>query len=44
MTWSGQDDCTVANQLLTEEELLALGADARVEIVNGEIVHMPPAG
>lgn len=29
---------------VTEDELLALGSDARVEVVNGEIVEMSPTG
>ena len=29
---------------ITEAELMALGSDARVEIVEGEIVEMAPLG
>lgn len=34
----------INQRLITEEELLALGSEARVEIVEGEIVTMPPVG
>jgi Uma2 family endonuclease len=31
-------------KLITEGELMALGSDARVEVVNGELVEMVPVG
>ena len=31
-------------KLITEAELMALGSDARVEVVEGEIVEMAPVG
>src|SRR5690606_113688 len=37
-------DQVVEAKYVTEEELLALGSDARVEVVNGEIVEMSPSG
>ncbi|MGC9309057.1 MAG: Uma2 family endonuclease, partial [Thermoplasmatota archaeon] len=30
--------------LITEEELMALGADAQVEVMNGEVIRMAPVG
>jgi Uma2 family endonuclease len=35
---------TVEEKLFTESELMALGPDARVEIVQGEMIEMPPVG
>jgi Uma2 family endonuclease len=34
----------VTTSLLTEDELMALGSDANIEIVDGEIVEMSPVG
>jgi Uma2 family endonuclease len=35
---------TTQLKLITESELMALGSDAHVEIINGEVVEMAPAG
>jgi Uma2 family endonuclease len=35
---------TTQSKLLTEADVLALGSDARVEIVDGEVIEMPPVG
>lgn len=34
----------VEKKLITEAELMALGSDARVEVVDGEVVEMAPVG
>ena len=37
-------DAMVAQRLYTEDELLALGSDARIEVIDGEVVEMSPVG
>jgi len=34
----------VEKKLITEAELMALGSDARVEVIDGEVVEMAPVG
>jgi hypothetical protein len=37
-------DTMVAQRLYTEDELLALGSDARIEVIDGEVMEMSPVG
>lgn len=37
-------DVMVSQRLYTEDELMALGSDARIEVIDGEIVQMSPVG
>jgi len=37
-------DVVVSQRLYTEDELMALGSDARIEVIDGEIVEKSPAG
>ncbi|MCC6616796.1 MAG: Uma2 family endonuclease [Anaerolineae bacterium] len=37
-------DVAVNQRLYTEDELMALGSDARIEVIDGEIVEMSPVG
>jgi Uma2 family endonuclease len=37
-------EVVISQRLYTEDELMALGSDARIEVIDGEIVQMSPVG